>query len=501
MPVHAPEFPPEFKWINTTSPLSLEHFRGHPILLDFWTFCSINCVHVLTDLKKLEDEFSKKGLVVIGVHNAKFFHEQEYNNVKEACHRLNISHPVIVDEEMQIWKKFAIRSWPAFVLIDCEGKIFFSTSGENKFDILREQIILLMQNKCLPEVQLKNWGKIDDKFNLRYPTKAVAIEIQSHLFYFVSDTYNNRVVKLDSEGKFVTSFGEGILSSPLGCCIWKEELIVCDSGHHRLIAFEIEGKPQRKYRVLAGKGEKGLFEARSEYDAKLAPLNSPTDVCVWGNNLAVTCSGSHQIVLYIAKDDSVSHIAGSGREDLVDGPASFAALAQPSGVSAVSETVLAFTDSETSSIRLIIKNWNETGKTMIVSLVGGGLFDFGFSDGLGAEAKMQHPLSCAWSPSSQNLYILDSYNNAMRIYSVEKDYLGTVRLSQNLNEPSGISWYNGYLIITDTNSHRIFIVKESEIPQKENIDSLDVTPIQSIFEGPFSRIVDYPKNLMNANLV
>ena len=258
----------------------------------------------------------------------------------------------------------------------------------------------------------------------------MATEINSNVFYFVSDTFNNRIVQLNYEGKFVTSFGEGILSSPLGCCIWKEELIVCDSGHHRVIAFDLEGKPQRKYRVIAGKGEKGLFEARSE-----------------------------------------------------------------------SDTVLALTESETRSIRLIIKNWTETGKTMIVSLVGGGLFDFGFSDGLGAEAKMQHPLSCAWSPTSQNLYILDSYNNAMRIYSVGKDYLGTVPLSERLNEPSGITWFNGNLIITDTNSHRILIIHENDISQKEDIDSSNVTLVKQIFEGPFARITDYPKNNLNVNLV
>ncbi|APJ04995.1 redoxin family protein [Silvanigrella aquatica] len=500
MSVHAPEFPPEFKWINTPSPLTLEHFRGHPILLDFWTFCSINCLQVLSEVKKIEEEFSKKGLVVIGIHNAKFIHEKDYKNVKESCHRLNINHPVIVDEDMQIWKKFAIRSSPSFVLIDCEGKIFYSISGENKLDLLREQINILMQNKTFPEFHLNQWSKIDDKYNLRYPAKTVAIEIQSKLFYFISDTYNNRIVQLNEEGKFVTSFGEGILSSPLGCCVWKDELVVCDFGHHRLIAFELEGTPQRKYRVLAGKGEKGSFEARAEYDAKLAPLNSPTDVCVWGSNLAITCSGSHQIVLYIPKDDAVTHIAGSGKEDLIDGPASFAALAQPSGISAVSDSVLAFTDSETSSIRLIVKNWNETGKTMIVSLVSGGLNDFGFTDGLGAEAKMQYPLSCVWSPNSQNLFILDSYNNAMRIYSISKDYLGTVRLSEELNEPSGISWYKDHIIITDTNSHRILVIHESEIP-KENMNAADLTPIQYIFQGPFARIVDYPKNIMNTNLV
>ncbi|BBH54587.1 thioredoxin-like domain-containing protein [Fluviispira sanaruensis] len=501
MPVHAPDFPPQFKWINTKHNLSLANFKGHPILLDFWTYCCINCVHILHDLKKIEEEFCPKGLVVLGVHCAKFSHEKDYENIKDACHRLNIQHPVIVDEEMQLWKKFAVRAWPTFILIDSDGMIAFSASGENKYDILKEHIINLLHNKNLPEIKLCEWENIEDKLNFRYPTKAVATKINNTVHYFVSDTYNNRIVQLNSEGKFISSFGEGILLSPQGCCVWKSELIVCDSEHHRLIAFDLEGKPQRKYRVIAGKGDKGVFESRSEYVAKLAPLNSPTDVCLWGNDLAITCTGSHQIVLFVAKDESILHIAGSGREDIVDGPASFAALAQPSGITAISDTVLAFTDSETSSIRLVVKNWNESGKTMIVSLVGEGLFDFGFCDGLGAEARLQHPLSCAWSSVSNNLYIVDSYNNALRIYSVDKDYLGTVHLSEKLNEPSGISWFDGHLIISDTNCHRIIVIDETKITQKDNIDSLDVIPIENIYSGPFGHISDVPKYMLTQDIV
>lgn len=501
MPLHAPEFPPELKWVNSDSALTLEKFRGHPILLHFWTFGSIHAFQVLSELKKLEDEFSKKGLVVIGIQNPKYFHERNYENVKEACHRLNINHPVILDEEMLIYKKFAIRTLPSYVLIDPEGNIIVSTSCDNKYEYLREKISSLVVGKNLPTFDLYNWSAFDDKFNFRYPTKAVAALVQDKLYYFISDTFNNRIVQLTEEGQFVTSFGEGILYSPLGCCIWKDFLIVCDSGHHRVIAFDLEGKPQRKYKVLAGKGEKGIFESRSEYDAKSAPLNFPSDVCVWGEHLVIACSGSHQIVQYIYKDDSIIHIAGSGKEDLQDGPATHAALAGPSGITAISESVLAFTDSETNSIRLIIKNWNETGKTMIVSLVGGGLAEFGFSDGLGAEAKMQHPLSCAWSPNTQNIYVIDSFNNAMRIYSLGKDYLGTVPLSDELNEPAGISWYSGNLIITDTNSHRILLIKETDIIQRNNTDSIEPAKINKIFKGPFAKITDYSKNNINQNLV
>lgn len=124
MGLSAPQFPESFQWINTKQPLRIEEFKGHPILLDFWTFCCINCIHILPDLKKLEQEFSAQGLVVIGVHSAKFSHEQDYQNILQACHRNHINHPVVVDENMQIWKSYAIRSWPSFVLIDSNRDIF-----------------------------------------------------------------------------------------------------------------------------------------------------------------------------------------------------------------------------------------------------------------------------------------------------------------------------------------------------------------------------------------
>ena len=145
-----------------------------------------------------------------------------------------------------------------------------------------------------------------------------------------------------------------ILSSPLGCCVWKEDLIVCDSGHHRVLAFDLEGKPPKENIVFLLVKEKKSIRAQAEYDAKSSPINFPSDVCVFGASFGCACSGSHQIVQYVSKDDSVTHITGSGK-DLLDGPASYAALTQTFRISAISDNVMAFTDSETSSIRLLVK--------------------------------------------------------------------------------------------------------------------------------------------------
>lgn len=491
MALSAPSFPESFQWINVNQPLRLEELKGHPILLDFWTYCCVNCIHILPDLKKLEQEFSNRGLVVIGVHSAKFSHEQDYQNILQACHRLHVNHPVVVDENMQIWQSYAIRAWPSFVLIDAQGHIVFTASGEGKYAVLREQISKLLENTSLPEVKLSSWEKLDDKLNFRYPVKAIAAEINSETNYFVSDSYNNRIIQLNSQGKFITSFGEGILQSPQGMCVWKQELVVCDTGNHRVVAFDLLGTPQRKYRILAGGEHPGFFDAKSEYEAKKAPLNSPLDVCVWGDDLAITCSGSHQIVVYHSRADSIAHIAGSGREDLLDGAAPLAALAQPSGICSLSENTLAFVDSETSSLRLLERNWNDTGKTKIKTLVGEGLFEFGFQDGQGENARLQHPLGCTWSPQTNQIYIADTYNNRIRVYSVELDFLSTLEISEPLNEPSGISWHQGDLIITDCNANRILVIQEKDIHKNDKGHFEHAGQASSVFSGPFGSLTDY----------
>lgn len=94
----AKDFPDGFTWLNTDRPLSLEKdLKGHIVVLDFWTYCCINCMHTLPDLEWVEKKYHGRPVVVIGVHSAKFNNEQEAENIREAIGRYEISHPVIVD--------------------------------------------------------------------------------------------------------------------------------------------------------------------------------------------------------------------------------------------------------------------------------------------------------------------------------------------------------------------------------------------------------------------
>jgi thiol-disulfide isomerase/thioredoxin len=81
-------------WLNTSGPIHLEELRGKVVLLDFWTYCCINCMHVLPDLAFLEDKY-KNELVVIGVHTAKFEAEKSTENIRKKVAEYRIKHPVM----------------------------------------------------------------------------------------------------------------------------------------------------------------------------------------------------------------------------------------------------------------------------------------------------------------------------------------------------------------------------------------------------------------------
>ena len=99
------------------------------MLLDFWTFCCVNCLHVLDELRPLEERYGDV-LVTIGVHSPKFEHEADADALVAAVERYEVHHPVLDDPELVTWKAFAARAWPTLTVIDPEGYVVAQLSGE-----------------------------------------------------------------------------------------------------------------------------------------------------------------------------------------------------------------------------------------------------------------------------------------------------------------------------------------------------------------------------------
>ena len=147
-----PPFPQNVTWLNTAGPLELHDLRGKFVLLDFWTYCCINCMHILPELHKLEQAWPKN-LVVIGVHSAKFATEQDTQDIRSAIQRYQIEHPVINDARHELWDLFGVQAWPTVVLIDPEGNAVWATSGEITFEqvdkVIRARDALLSTAKAV----------------------------------------------------------------------------------------------------------------------------------------------------------------------------------------------------------------------------------------------------------------------------------------------------------------------------------------------------------------
>ena len=141
--VRAPEISGGRGWLNTDKPLSLAALKGKVVLLDFWTYGCINCIHIIPDLKKLEAKYANQ-LVVIGVHSAKFQNEKETENIRRIILRYEIEHPVYNDSEYAVWQSYGVRAWPTQVLIDPAGYIVGGVSGEGNYDVIDQTIAKLV---------------------------------------------------------------------------------------------------------------------------------------------------------------------------------------------------------------------------------------------------------------------------------------------------------------------------------------------------------------------
>src|SRR5436853_4190075 len=133
--IRAPELTGARGWLNTDKPLTLSALKGKVVLLDFWTYGCVNCMHIIPDLKRLEKKYANQ-LVVIGVHSAKFSNEKETDNIRRIILRYELEHPVINDADFNIWNAYDVNSWPTQYLIDPAGYIVGFVRGEGNYELL-----------------------------------------------------------------------------------------------------------------------------------------------------------------------------------------------------------------------------------------------------------------------------------------------------------------------------------------------------------------------------
>lgn len=469
--VRAPEITGGRGWLNTDKPLSIAALKGKVVLLDFWTYGCINCIHIIPDLKKLEAKYPNQ-LVVIGVHSAKFDNEKQTENIRRIILRYEIEHPVYNDADFKVWQSYGVRAWPTQVLVDPAGYVIGAISGEGNYkaiDAAIEKTVADFRNRGeLNEEPLKltlERAQVGD-LPLAFPGKILADAKRDQLF--IADSNHNRIVITKLDGPLVDTIGSGnpgaadgpfdkaTFYRPQGMALDGDSLYVADTENHLIRMVNLK---TRTVQTIAGTGQQS-HEYFKQGPAREIGLNSPWDLQLAGRTLYVAMAGPHQIWKIDLDKLEISTFAGSGREARLDGPLLEAGFAQPSGLTTDGHSLFV-ADSESNIVRAIDLVSGE-----VKTLVGGDLFEFGDVDGRGDDVRLQHPLGLLAYGSK--VLIADTYNHKIKQLDPEagtvKTLLGNGKPGQSdgsspsFYEPGGLSVAGNKLYIADTNNHAIRVV-------------------------------------------
>jgi thiol-disulfide isomerase/thioredoxin len=473
----APDFPAGATWWNVSRPLSLKGaLRGKVVVLDFWCFCCINCMHVLPDLQYLEETFQGKPVAVVGVHSAKFLHEQDADSVREAVLRWGIHHPVVNDPQFAIWRSYGVQAWPTFAVLGADGGLLGLLSGEGHRQELR----------ALVEAALDWYGKkgqldasplpvrlerdVQPAGELSFPGK-VEVDVPGGRL-FVADSGHHRVLELGLDGTFRRAWGDGVpglvdgapdvarFRRPQGLERVGEVLWVADTENHALRRIDLA---TGRVSTAAGDGTQGGVR-RGHGPGKTSRLSSPWDVRQVGDRLWIAMAGTHQLWTYDPATGDLAWCSGTGSELRQDAVRlDTASFAQPSGL-ATDGTRVWVADSESSSIVAV-------GPQGPVETLAGAssdprdLFHFGNEDGRGHGRRFQHPLGVVFADGV--LWVADTFNDEIKSVDPATGQVTTrwgsavAGFSDDpplFAEPGGIDAGGGRLWVADTNNHAIRVI-------------------------------------------
>ncbi|OXB62006.1 hypothetical protein ASZ78_006713 [Callipepla squamata] len=465
-----PELGGDLQWLNTEDPISLhKDLCGKVVVLDFFTYCCINCLHLLPDLRELEHQYSDKdGLVIIGVHSAKFPNEKVLDNIKSAVLRYDIVHPVVNDADATLWRELEVSCWPTLVILGPRGNMLFSLVGEgHKEKLFLFTSVTLKFYKDRGQIKNNSIGIKLYKDSLPpspllFPGKVTVDKSGERLV--IADTGHHRILVTRKNGQILHSvggpnsgrrdgrFSEAAFNSPQGVAIKNNVIYVADTENHLIRKIDLE---LETVSTVAGIGIQGV-DKEGGAKGEEQPISSPWDV-VFGNSGAVsvellTKSHTHDTGCVTQKYVKENWIAQSH--------VFFYSFRDPGR--------RRFMDSNgrhSSGVGTDVGRWKTSKRK--------NLFAFGDVDGAGINAKLQHPLGITWDKKRKVLYVADSYNHKIKVVDPKmkncatlagtgeaSNIIGSSFTQSTFNEPGGLCVEeNGRLMyVADTNNHQIKVL-------------------------------------------
>ena len=464
------ELPQGLQWLNVKRPLTPADLLGKVVILDFWTYGCINCIHVAEELHALEQRFGDR-LAIIGVHSPKFDHEKNLEALRNTVVRLDRRHPIVNDPDWRLMERYAVRAWPTLAVFAPDGGWVGKVSGEGHQERLARVI-----------------ERLEDRYRDRLDDRPLPIALERERYatallaapgkiaaspdgrrVAISDTLHHRVILADAQGRIERILGDGQpgrrdgpsgeaqFSSPQGLAFAPDLLLVADPGSQTVRSIDLNSG---HVETLAGTGKAALTLAVGEHDALHLDLRSPWDLVVRDDEVFIAMAGSHQIWRLGLTDGKIAPYAGSGREGLAAGPLRRATFSQPSGLALVGDD-LYVADAESSAIRRV-----RLDAGIVENLVGAGLFEFGDRDGRFSQARLQHVSGIA-ALGADRLVLADTYNHKVKLLDLAAGTLTTIlgagtpgrRVGSpgetELNEPGGLAVIGTRVLVADTNNHRI----------------------------------------------
>lgn len=162
----APDFVSIEEWVNS-EPLSLKALKGKVILLDCWTYTCIFCLRSIPIIRRLNEKYSKHGLVVVGAHSAEYQFATNALNIKKALERYKVNFPISLDTKNKTWEAYGNMYWPKHILIDSNGLIRYEHAGfGNIFEFEDPIIELLQETGQNPPTELEGEDPKDEIYDM-----------------------------------------------------------------------------------------------------------------------------------------------------------------------------------------------------------------------------------------------------------------------------------------------------------------------------------------------
>src|SRR4249919_2710924 len=394
----APALHSSLNWLNADAQ-TIAAQRGRVLALVFWNAGSAYCYNLIDELNRLKARYPF-ALAVLGVHMPRFDAEVDGRTVLKAINRLGVGFAVANDRGWVTWQHYGITSWPSVALINPEGELREIFSGDDQAQALDAAISALIDEvggpTSMPSGEATLRGA-EARSALSFPSGIALTD--SHLY--VADTGHHRILECTFEGRVLRQFGTGYqdlvdgppseaaFCSPRGLCVIRDALYVADAGNHALRRIHL---PDGRVETVLGSGKPGQPQEGIPAYPSDCPLNQPWAVTGAYDRLFIAVAGCNQIWEYELGHARMRFVAGTGELGIADGPGRNAMFAHPAGLALVQQT-LYVVDSASSAVRAI-----HLHGSLVETLVGHGLYEFGDQDGRRRDARLEFPLGVVLDP-------------------------------------------------------------------------------------------------------